>query len=179
MAFTFCGCGVVTDAATVGWMATGSDEHWGRWVKARAKHLGLQLKEVAAAVGVAPHTLSRWLASHEFPNMKRANRDRLAAVLDVKPGFLEFAELAMAPESEGPSPEAAEAMERYHAGKVGSWEELNLLRLRYKTEAIGTIAYYCSILPTEEVLEVQADVLERTKLAATQGQLRPHGEAKK
>lgn len=57
--------------------------HWGRWITARAKHVGvLRRSELAACVGCPLADLARWLGLPIPPRtMRAANADTLAATL--------------------------------------------------------------------------------------------------
>lgn len=56
-------------------------------IRMRRKELGMTLKEVANAVGVAEGTVSRW-ESGDIKNMRRDKIAALARVLDVPPAVL-------------------------------------------------------------------------------------------
>lgn len=56
-------------------------------IKLRRTELGYTMREVANAVGVSEATVSRW-ESGDIQNMKRANIEKLARVLDIPPSVL-------------------------------------------------------------------------------------------
>ena len=56
-------------------------------IKLRRKELGLTMKDVASAVGVAEATVSRW-ESGDIRNMRRDKIAALSRVLDVPPAVL-------------------------------------------------------------------------------------------
>lgn len=89
-------------------------DHWGRWVKARARFLGKRLGEVAREINVPERTLSRWCASARMPDIRLGAEERLADALNVHPAELPGVNVAWNPESPG-FIDASDQVKRAHA----------------------------------------------------------------
>ena len=66
-------------------------------IKRRREELGLSMKEVAEACGVAESSVSRWENGH-ISEIKRSRIKKLAEVLQVKPSLLIEDEIDYHPE---------------------------------------------------------------------------------
>jgi hypothetical protein len=64
--------------------------HWGRWVKARARHVGFRnFGTLAEAIGCTQESVSRWFSMEDSPERCRSRFDAaLCRVLRVDPFIL-------------------------------------------------------------------------------------------
>lgn len=135
-------------------MSTDAEGHWGKWIKHRAKFVGVKLQDVASAVGVAPHTLSRWLRSDEMPSLRKEQRAILAQTLEIPPAYISVAHVFGKPDSF--------TVRNVDDSQIDHEDVERSLR----REALGSIVDYCvTHLSTHELIQVREHVYERVLLA--------------